>query len=79
MKNKIIGIIVIAFSSFICGILISIMSYMNKSNINVSYLENPIFSSWWKMSFIFFIIQFSIFTLFILLKNISEKFRNAVD
>jgi len=73
MKNKIIGIIVIAFSSFFCGILISIMSYMNKSHVNASYLENPIFSSWWKMGLIFFIIQFFIFSCFILLKNIRQK------
>ncbi|WP_313374849.1 hypothetical protein [Chishuiella sp.] len=65
MKNKIIGVIIIALSSILCGILISIMSSKNNTQSDVYFLSKSIFTSWWKMGLFLFIVQFVVFAFFL--------------
>jgi len=65
MKNKIIGVIIIALSSILCGILISIMSSKNNTQSDFYFLSKSIFTSWWKMGLFFFIVQFVVFAFFL--------------
>ncbi|MFV0195488.1 hypothetical protein OBJ93_08390 [Empedobacter falsenii] len=61
MKNKIIHLLILAFSSLLSGIMISKMSYIGKVGITIIYNEYTILKSWWKTALLLFAIQAIIF------------------
>ncbi len=61
MKNKIIHLLILAFSSLLSGIMISKMSLIGKIGITIIYNEYTILKSWWKTALLLFIIQVVIF------------------
>lgn len=69
MKNRIIAILVLAFSSLLSGILISKMSFIGRVGITIIYNEYAILKSWWKTALLFFIIQAVLFAVFSIWQN----------
>lgn len=61
MKNKIIHLLILAFSSLLSGIMISKMSFIGKVGITIIYNEYTILKSWWKTALLLFAIQAIIF------------------
>ena len=61
MKNKIIHLLILAFSSLLSGIMISKMSFIGKIGITIIYNEYTILKSWWKTALLLFAIQAVIF------------------
>lgn len=61
MKNKIIHLLILAFSSLLSGIMISKMSLIGKIGITIIYNEYTILKSWWKTALLLFAIQAIIF------------------
>lgn len=61
MKNKIIHLLILAFSSLLSGIMISKMSLIGKIGITIIYNEYTILKSWWKTALLLFAIQTIIF------------------
>lgn len=64
MKNRIIAVLVLAFSSLLSGILISKMSFIGRVGITIIYNEYAILKSWWKTALLFFAIQAILFVVF---------------
>ena len=75
MKNKIILILFLAFSSLLSGILISKMSLLSKVGITFIYDDYTILKSWWQTALIMFIIQAVIF---VILSAIQYKKRSLL-
>lgn len=61
MKNKIIHLLILAFSSLLSGILISKMSLIGKIGITIIYNEYTILKLWWQTAILMFVIQLVIF------------------
>ncbi|WP_333660411.1 hypothetical protein [Chishuiella changwenlii] len=74
MKNRIIAVLVLAFSSLLSGILISKMSFIGRVGITIIYNEYAILKSWWKTALLFFVIQVVLFIIFSIWqkKNVSK-------
>ena len=73
MKNKIIHLLILAFSSLLSGIMISKMSYIGKVGITIIYNEYTILKSWWKTALLLFAIQAIIFVVLSVWKMKTTK------
>ena len=73
MKNKIIHLLILAFSSLLSGIMISKMSFIGKVGITIIYNEYTILKSWWKTALLLFAIQAIIFVVLSVWKMKTTK------
>lgn len=73
MKNKIIHLLILAFSSLLSGIMISKMSFIGKVGITIIYNEYTILKSWWKIALLLFAIQAIIFVVLSVWKMKTTK------
>ncbi len=75
MKNKIIHLLILAFSSLLSGIMISKMSFIGKVGITIIYNDYTILKSWWKTALLMFVIQV---VLFLVLNSWNNKTEGTV-
>ncbi|MFV0223894.1 hypothetical protein OBJ96_02115 [Empedobacter falsenii] len=78
MKNKIIHLLILAFSSLLSGIMISKMSFIGKVGITIIYNEYTILKSWWKTALLLFAIQAIIFVVLSVWKMKTTKRLNQL-